>query len=477
MVQSGDAGAGFGSGTHAFFDGEFFPSERYLSTLAGTGDDHYRTSYIPDSLMDGYLEDYEDLLGDLFTPIYGEDGMPISGAVGMGTIGHGHGLSGPGSSPASLRPIHSPGRLPGDMSGSPYGPNTTSGYLSSAEQAWHRLGEILGDVDPISDSESIRSIGYLDLASSDDGTSEFSGEGGGPFGDEDDEDDDGDLDDLTRRRLRDEEEALESGRSDWDHLSPDLASALEEEEEERERAWAESDERDGRGLDSPGAGRRRRSVSPRSPRLRRSSSSSATTTSSVSLLSGGTPRSPALRPVFGSVEDDDDEYDEDGYPYEVEFEDGQQGGPGGGAARRRRRSAAGTHGLSPHGVLRSYSGGRIGESIGTERSGSGGSPGLGRADGVTVSAQQGVRGRRRSSSSSSSRSARARRQSGGSYFHQQQTHDMTMPTVRRTGSGGLPIPMTRSPRRSPHLSPQRIAIDEVEAFLPDYNPGQGYEGM
>lgn len=33
-----------------------------------------------------------------------------------------------------------------------------------------------------------------------------------------------------------------------------------------------------------------------------------------------------------------------------------------------------------------------------------------------------------------------------------------------------PLPTLRSPRRSPHLSPSKVAIDEVEAFWPDEDP-------
>lgn len=35
---------------------------------------------------------------------------------------------------------------------------------------------------------------------------------------------------------------------------------------------------------------------------------------------------------------------------------------------------------------------------------------------------------------------------------------------------GLLLPHVRSPRRSPHLSPSKVAIDEVEAFWPDEDP-------
>lgn len=113
------------------------------------GEDHYRTSYIPDSLMDGYLEDYEELLGDLFTPSYDSNGMPVNA----------------GTPPLTANAVSggmSPSRALGDGAG--IGP----AYLTNAEHAWHRLGEILGEADTISDSESVGSIGYLDVASDSD---------------------------------------------------------------------------------------------------------------------------------------------------------------------------------------------------------------------------------------------------------------------------------------------------------------------
>lgn len=130
---------------HSFFDSESFPPSRPLSMFAG--EDHYRTSYIPDSLMDGYLEDYEELLGDLFTPSYDTNGMPVNAGT-------------PPFASSSLSGGMSPSRALGD----PMGP----AYLTNAEYAWHRLGEILGEADSISDSESVASIGYLDLASNSD---------------------------------------------------------------------------------------------------------------------------------------------------------------------------------------------------------------------------------------------------------------------------------------------------------------------
>lgn len=177
MSPSGHLRDSSGSSGSSFFDNESFPPARPLSMF---GDEqHYRTSYIPDSLMDGYLEDYEELLGDLFTPVYDAQGMPISGgttnngSMSPGGTLHQHHLINGLSSPNS-RPL-------GDTA-------AASNYMQSAEQAWHRLGEILGEADSISDSESVNSIGYLDVNSDTDGS------------------------DLGS------EDGSQQGRNDWEHL-------------------------------------------------------------------------------------------------------------------------------------------------------------------------------------------------------------------------------------------------------------------
>jgi hypothetical protein len=87
-------------------------------------DDHFRTSYIPDSLMDGYLEHYEEILGDLLTPRYS---------------------------------LNDGGVYDGDR--------------AFVEHAWNRLNEVLGETEDISDSESVASIGYLGFGDGDDGES------------------------------------------------------------------------------------------------------------------------------------------------------------------------------------------------------------------------------------------------------------------------------------------------------------------
>ena len=123
--------------------------------------------------MDGYLEDYEELLGEFFTPVYDSQGMPISGAIGTGAT----------TSPGGT--VHIPGLPPASRGLEEI---VNSNYMSSVEQAWHQLGKILGKTDSISDTESVSNIGFIDLASD--------GEGGEIGGD-----------DLSQQ-----------GRNDWEHL-------------------------------------------------------------------------------------------------------------------------------------------------------------------------------------------------------------------------------------------------------------------
>lgn len=128
-----------------------FPPARTMTSFGHNP--AFRSSYIPESLADSYLEDYEQILGDLLTPRYSVDvnGVP------------------------SLYP---------DGSG------------AQAESVWHRLGEILGETDDISDSESVGSIGYLNFGEGSESGSDDSGS------------------DL---------------RPEWSDMSPDIISALEEE--------------------------------------------------------------------------------------------------------------------------------------------------------------------------------------------------------------------------------------------------------
>jgi hypothetical protein len=110
-----------GGGSNGYDDSSSFPPMRSVTSFGA--DDHFRTSYIPDSLMDGYLEHYEEILGDLLTPRSSE----LDGGI-------------------------------------------YDGDRSFAEHAWSRLSEVLGGPEDISDSESVPSIdGYFGFGDGDDG--------------------------------------------------------------------------------------------------------------------------------------------------------------------------------------------------------------------------------------------------------------------------------------------------------------------
>ncbi|KAI8446653.1 hypothetical protein BY996DRAFT_7797118 [Phakopsora pachyrhizi] len=121
---------------------------------------------------------------------------------------------------------------------------TSSGSLErnddAASSAWHRLGELLGDFDDISDSESIASIGYL----------------GGEFGL------DGNISDGCDTSSQDDfkDDDHNNQRAEWEHLSPETITALEE-----ERKTSEGLNPNGSPSQLP---RRRKSSEPKSPALR-----------------------------------------------------------------------------------------------------------------------------------------------------------------------------------------------------------------
>ena len=109
----------------SFFESDTLPPlRRTTESTAGT------LRYIPDDLLDGYLDDYEDVLGEVF------------------------GESGEGSS------------------------------QESPAVAWARLSEILGQDESISDSESIATIGDLGLGRGSDGSRTDGTDGQGRMTDE-----------------------------------------------------------------------------------------------------------------------------------------------------------------------------------------------------------------------------------------------------------------------------------------------------
>jgi len=152
---------------------ESFPPARSIKTY---GQDAFERSKYGIS-SDGYLEDYEMILGDILTPRYSVDANGVP----------------------SLFP---------------------EGSGEQAESAWSRLGEILGEADDISDSESVGSIGYLSFSDSEASDSDVGSDDG-----------------------------MMQSRDQWADMSPDIIHALEEE----------------RDLAAHGG-------SPRSPRPRRGSS-------------------------------------------------------------------------------------------------------------------------------------------------------------------------------------------------------------
>ncbi|EGF99548.1 uncharacterized protein MELLADRAFT_94239 [Melampsora larici-populina 98AG31] len=106
--------------------------------------------------------------------------------------------------------------------------------------AWNRLGELLGDFEDISDTESIASIGYL----------------GGEFGADGGNADTSDMTSLDEFKDGDHY----SRRAEWEHLSPETITALEE-----ERKTSEQLNQQGSPSQLP---RRRKSSEQKSPALR-----------------------------------------------------------------------------------------------------------------------------------------------------------------------------------------------------------------
>ncbi|GAA94758.1 uncharacterized protein L969DRAFT_94615 [Mixia osmundae IAM 14324] len=107
---------GFSHGSMRLSDHDSFPPTRPMSSISL--DDH-ASSYLSDSLADHYLEDYEEMLGDLFTPNYAAPDGDANIWADTGRM--------------------------------------------QSEHAWQRLSAILGDYDDISDSESIGSVDYFGL--------------------------------------------------------------------------------------------------------------------------------------------------------------------------------------------------------------------------------------------------------------------------------------------------------------------------
>ncbi|CAO1620697.1 unnamed protein product [Parajaminaea phylloscopi] len=205
--QSGEAES---PSTYDFFESEFLlPPLRRGRVSNGPG----AAAYIPDDIVEGYLDEYEEVLSEVFGPredsasaalpasMTGERLNPTVPSQNSESPGGSYDSLVPGSptgSPRSPTPaIATSGALdhPGGATVAPASPHanphlvnasprlspTSSGWSSGkwgltqngARSAWNVLGEILGEADgggsasssgDVSDSESISSIGELDFS-------------------------------------------------------------------------------------------------------------------------------------------------------------------------------------------------------------------------------------------------------------------------------------------------------------------------
>lgn len=164
QLQHGGAAGGLSNvpsgllspGRTSFFESDILPPlRRGTERTAGT------MRYIPDDLLEGYLDEYEDVLGEVFGEEYRltenqwqsqQGDLSSSSAASTGQE-----IGGPeGHKDREEKREAGQGD---DGEGADAGPSVP--LSGSHEAAWARLGEILGDADSISDSESIASIGDL----------------------------------------------------------------------------------------------------------------------------------------------------------------------------------------------------------------------------------------------------------------------------------------------------------------------------
>ncbi|CDU22787.1 related to FAR11-protein involved in recovery from cell cycle arrest in response to pheromone [Sporisorium scitamineum] len=152
----------------SFFESDVLPPLRRSHQTSAPG------GYIPDDVVEGYLDTYEDVLGEVFgeNVFYPSEGGHDN-ASGEGDAGHG-----------------------GDGTGDAGTSGWSSGKWGLTQQgsstAWARLGEILGETVTDSDTSSI------------DTTRSGSGAGSSSATDDDGE----------------SEEGRDENRNDWEHLSP-----------------------------------------------------------------------------------------------------------------------------------------------------------------------------------------------------------------------------------------------------------------
>lgn len=331
------SGSGPSASSYDFFESEFLlpplRSRSTSSTHSGPG----AAAYIPDDVVEGYLGEYEEILGEVFgtsmVTHHGAADVP-AGVVPSSAVGSTIPL--PASSPRQS-PTMAAQRSVGfvDPTANPAGDATAAeeaqslvdgrpGWSSGkwgltqtgAQTAWNALGEILGQggegegrgegssATSDSDTESIASIGELDFSrpNNERGAAEGTTQGEGAGGE--------------GVRLGASEETSNEGKSDWEHLSP---------KEMRFLATQPRPPTPGSPTTSgPGSSKRTR---------RRSSAAAAERERQLAMdrerelakVMPGMPRRTSgevLRPVLTGLEDED--YDEGGEIEEEEDEEEQQ---------------------------------------------------------------------------------------------------------------------------------------------------------
>lgn len=147
----------------SFFESDVLPPLRRSHQTSAPG------GYIPDDVVEGYLDTYEDVLGEVF----GENVFYPSGEAGHDGTGGKEGDAQDGQ---------------GDASDSGWSSGKWGLTAQGSSTAWARLGEILGET-PDSDTSSLHSADSSSIADSSSATDDADG-------------------------------ARDENRNDWEHLSP-----------------------------------------------------------------------------------------------------------------------------------------------------------------------------------------------------------------------------------------------------------------
>lgn len=238
--------------TYDFFESEFLlPPLRKGKNSNGPG----AAAYIPDDIVEGYLDEYEEILNEVFGPSgdpimptspsnLTKDASPVSvsasplvstaaaheampGGTTAANTRNPSAMIGPSGSPSLASspsaPVPSLQELP-LMNNSPRNSPANVGWSSGkwgltqsgARSAWNALGEILGEPEgqggaveagDISDSESISSIGELDFSHPNNAVGAANAQGANS------------AKDLSKSADASATTA-EEGKSAWEHLSP-----------------------------------------------------------------------------------------------------------------------------------------------------------------------------------------------------------------------------------------------------------------